>query len=93
MVFTVRRFILSYALLFVLIFSVLFSTVITLLRKEKAGLYASREFVCLSCMHYLFCLFVFLWVSGVGCGLLLWHSLDFSFNFLTELDIVHAFIT
>ena len=39
-----------FALFFVLVFgSVLFSIMITLLRKEKAGLYsASREFVCLS---------------------------------------------
>ena len=29
-----------------------------------------------------FVMFLFLVVSGVGCGLLLWHSLDFSINLL-----------
>ena len=47
--------------------------------EEGAGLCASRAFV----LHVLvFVLFLFLLVSGVGCGLSLWHSLHFSVNFL-----------
>ena len=51
----------------------LFSIVITSLLEERAGLYASRAFVCLSCMRcfffcFVFFLFLFLVVSGVGCG-------------------------
>ena len=35
-------------------------------------------YVYLACVT--FCLFLFLFVSGVGCRLWLWHFLDFSFN-------------
>ena len=49
------------------VFSVLYSSVITTLGEERAGLCASRAFVCLACMHY-FCLFLFLLVSEVSCG-------------------------
>ena len=35
-----------------------------------------------------FILFLFLLVSGVGCGLLLWLSLDFSINFFSE-EAIH----
>ena len=66
-------------------FVILFSTVITSLGEEGAGLCASRAFVCLFCTCYFFffffCHFSLLLVSGVGCGLWLWHSLDFSVNF------------
>ena len=51
-----------------------------------------REFVYILLIHlyvYLACitirLFLFLLVSGVGCRLWLWHSLDFSFNFVIRL--------
>ena len=50
------------------VFTVLFSIVITSLGEERAGLYASRALVCLSCMRYyyyfFFCIFLFLFVSG-----------------------------
>ena len=63
------------------VFSVLFSIVITSLWEDKAGRhgYASRAFVSVSCMRYSV-IFLFLLVSGIGCGLWLWHSLDFSFT-------------
>ena len=50
-----------------------------------------RELVCVLLVHLFvcfvrvsFCHFLFLLVSGVGCGLWLWHSLDFSINFFAE---------
>ena len=51
MAFITGRLMLSHALLFVLVYvlSVLFSIIITSIREEKAGLYASRVFVCLFC--------------------------------------------
>ena len=37
--------------------------------------------ICLFVLYVLvFVIFLFLLVSGVGCGLCLWHSLDFSIN-------------
>ena len=46
--------------------------------------------ICLFVLHVLvFVLFLFSLVSGVGCGLWLWHSLDFSINFFPTLD--HCF--
>ena len=56
---------------------------ITSLGEEVAGLCVSRAFVCLfDFLHVLVSvLFPFLLVSGVGCGLWLWHSLEFSINF------------
>ena len=57
---------------------------ITCLAEEGSGLCASRAFVCLLfvCFFVLvsFCHLLFLLVSGAGCGLWLWHSLDFSIN-------------
>ena len=63
-----------------------------------------RELVCVLlgiCLFVLcvlvFVIFLFLLVSGVGCGLYLWHSLDFSINRFVKLhestvaDFVHAF--
>ena len=46
-------------------FSVLFTIVITSLGEETAGLYASRTFVCLSCVCY-FLLFSSSWCQGLG---------------------------
>ena len=41
---------------------------------------------CLFILHTLvFVLFLSLLVSGVGCDLLLWHSLDFSINFVSNI--------
>ena len=60
---------------FVLHTLVLFSIAITSLGEERASLYASRAFVCLSDMHYFLSFIRFLFVSGIGCSLWLWHSL------------------
>ena len=49
MIFTTGHFMLSLALFFVIVFSVLFSIVITSFCEERAGLCASRAFVCLFC--------------------------------------------
>ena len=60
---------------FVLVFFSPFSIAITSLGKERANLSAFRTFV-------RFVLgFLLLLVSGKGCGLKLWHSLDFSLTF------------
>ena len=58
---------------------VLFSIVITSFGEERAGLCAFRAFVV-----YFACLNVcpFSLPLGIGCGLRLWHSLDFSINCL-----------
>ena len=63
-------------------FVTLFSIVITSLGEEGAGLCASRAFV----MYVLvFVILLFLLVSGAGCGLCLWQSLDFFIIFLVNL--------
>ena len=63
-------------------FFIPFSIVNASLGEEGASLCASRAFVCLFVLHVLvFVLFLFLLMSGVGCGLWLWHSLNFSINF------------
>ena len=69
--------------LFLCIFSS-FSIVITSLGEQRAGLCASRAFVWLFCMHWFFVLFLFHLESGVGYGLRLWYSLDFSINFFDQ---------
>ena len=89
MVFITRRFMLSPTLLLVLFFSVLFSIKISSLGEEGAGLYASRAFVCLSCMRY-FLYFALPLVSGVGCGLRLCHSLDFLLNIFSIIFTVNS---
>ena len=51
--------------------------------------------ICLFVLYVLvFVLFVFLFVSGIGCGLLLWHSLDVSVNFffLAKSTILYFYI-
>ena len=41
--------------------------------------------ICLFVLYVLvFVIFVFLLVSGVGCGLLLWHFFDVSIDFFCE---------
>ena len=58
-VFTTRCFMLSLALFFVLmIFPVLLSIVISSLEEKRAGLCASREFVCFTLHALLFILFL-----------------------------------
>ena len=53
---------LSHACLLLLTFSFLFSIVLTLLVEEIADLYASRAYVCLSCIRFFF-VFVFTFYS------------------------------
>ena len=55
------------------------SIVIASVREERAGLCASRAFLFIYFAHGNFHPFRLLMVSGIGCGLWLWHSLDFSF--------------
>ena len=52
-----------------LCFRVLFSIVITSLGEERAGLCASRAFVCLFCARQCLSFFLFLLVSRTGCCL------------------------
>ena len=47
-------------------------------KRELVYMLLVKWYVYLSCV--IFCLFLFLLVSEVGCGLWLWHSLDFSLN-------------
>ena len=61
---------------FVLVFFSPFSIAITLRREEGANLTAFRTFV-----RFRFVCFLFLLVSGTGCGLWLWRFLDFSLTF------------
>ena len=51
-------------LYYLLVFFSPYSIVITSLVEERAGMYASCEFVCLFCMHYFF--FPFSLPLGVG---------------------------
>ena len=57
------------------------------LKHVLSPLLGRRDLVCVLLVHLFvcfvrvsFCLFLFLLVSGAGCGLWLWHSLDFSIN-------------
>ena len=63
-----------------------FSIVIISLGEERAGLCASCA--CLFTLHAVISvLFLHLLVSGVGCGLWLWHSLVFSINFFYQIKM------
>ena len=62
-------------------FVISFSIVIASLGEEGAGVCASRAFVCLFLHVLVSVIFLFLLLSGVGCSMRLWHSLDFSINF------------
>ena len=79
-VFTTRRLMLSLTLLLGLIFIqfclALWSSHVR--KRELVYMLLVKLYVYLACV--IFCLFLFLLVSEVGCGLWLWHSLDFSFN-------------
>ena len=49
--------------------------------------------ICLFVLYVLvFVIFVFLLVSDVGCGLLLWHSLDVSINFFAKKSYHRSFL-
>ena len=70
-------------LLLVLVFlSVRFSIEVISLGEERAGICASLAIVFFILHALNFDLFLFLLVSGVDCDLCLWHSLDFSINFI-----------
>ena len=48
--------------------------------------------ICLFILYVLLCVsFLFFMVTWVGCGMWLWHSLDFSFNFLNCENFSHVF--
>ena len=83
-VYSTRRFVLCLSdCHFVLVFFSPFSIAITSLGEERANLSAFRTFV----------RFVLVWIcrSGKGCGLWLWHSLDFSLTFFLRLKSVCFF--
>ena len=84
-VYSTRRFVLGLTLYyFVLVFfSVLLALRLPRLWKRELFL---GLFVCLFDLRLFgFVCFLFLLVSGKGCGLWLWHSLDFSFTFLQHI--------
>ena len=81
-VYSTRRFVLCLALYcFVLVFVSPFSIAITSFGEERVIL------VLLLRLFYLrlfgFVCFLFILVSGKGCGVWLWHSLDFSLTFFS----------
>ena len=82
MLYSTRRFAVCLTVChFILVFFSLLSIAITSLGEERANLSAFRLFdLCL----FGFVGFLFLLVSGKGCGLWLWHSLDFILIFFTE---------
>ena len=92
MVYSTRRFVLCLTLChFVLVFFSPFSIAITSLGEERANLSAFRTFDRFVLVWI--CRFLFLLVSGKGCGLWSWHSLDFSLTFfLKEVSAGYAFI-
>ena len=63
-------------------FVIPFSIMITSLGEDGAGLCGSRAFVFLFCACWFLSFFFFLLVSGVGCGLWLWHTLGIAINLL-----------
>ena len=80
MVYSTRRFVVCLSVCyFVLVFFCPFSIAITSLGEERADLSAFRAFV-RSVLVWI-CRFLFLLESGKGCGLRLWHYLDFSLTF------------
>ena len=88
MVYSTRRFILCLTFCyFVIVFFSPFSITITSLGGGRASLCAFRTFIRFATVGFVFSLFLL--VSGKGCGLWLWHSLDFSLN----LVLVYQFNT
>ena len=65
------------------------SSFVLVLWSPRSG---KRELVCVLLVHLfvlyvlVFVIFLFLLVSGVGCGMWLGHSLDFSINFFSNLQ-------
>ena len=85
-VFSTRQFAVCLTLCyFVLVFFSPFSNAITSLGEERATLSAFHAFV----RFVLVCFvgFLFVLVSGKGCSLWLWHSLDFSLTFFTNVSL------
>ena len=83
MVYSTRRFVVCLSVChFVLVFFSPFSIAITSLGEERATLSAFRTFV--RFVLFRFVGFLFLLGSGKGCGLWLWHSLDFSLTFFAR---------
>ena len=76
---------------FVLVFFSPFSIAIASLGEERANL---SDFVRLFYLYlFEFVGFLFLLVSGKGCGLCLWHSRDFSLTFFFLLKSTNLFPT
>ena len=80
-VYSMRRYVLCLTLCyFVLVFFSPFSIAITSLVEEGGNLSVFVRFFDLRLSGFL--CFLFLLVSGKGCGLWLWYSLDFSLTFI-----------
>ena len=90
-VYSTRRFILSLALCYFvrLVSFSPFSIAITLLGEDCANLGAFRAFVRFALVCFCLPGFLFLFVSGMGCGLWLWHSLDFSLTCFCNFGTMH----
>ena len=83
MVYSTRQFVLCLALCyFVHVFFSPFSIAITSLGEERANLGVLVRFSDLRLFGFV--CFLFLLVSGMDCGLWLWHSLDFSLTFFSR---------
>ena len=84
--YSTRRFVLNFTLCyFVLVFFSPFSIAITSLEKELILVLFVRLFD----LHLFgFVSFLFLLVSEKGCGLWLWHSLDFSLTYFLLLTLL-----
>ena len=88
MVYSTRRFVLCLTLCyFVLVFFSPFGITITLLRKRELILVLFVRLFDLPLLGFV--CFLFLLVSGKGCGLRLGHSLDFSLTFFSVI-LVHT---
>ena len=59
-------------------------------KREQVHALIVHLYVYLACVN--FCLFLFLLVSGVGCDLWLWHTLDFSFNLLPKPNLFSSML-
>ena len=90
MVYSTRRFVVCLCVCyFVLVFFSPFSSAIISLGEERANLSAFRTLVW-SVLVWI-CRFPLPLGSGKGCGLWLWHSLDFSLIFFLENKIFKCF--
>ena len=82
-------YVLPCVILFLCFFSP-FSIAITLLGEERANLSAFLRLFDLCLFRFVG--FLFLLVSGKGCGFWLWHSLDFSLTFFCYIRTIHGSI-